>query len=152
MSSFEIHVPCGATVKVVCKEADEEMKVVENGKVIYGNKNNSNKANKSEPASEETSTEEETSGNSDTEENSNDTSENMAGGKRSRRAKGRKANVTRKKQSGGKRGPNAYMKFASKMRPQILKEHPEMKSDVVAVARKIGEKWRALSASEKAKY
>ena len=63
----------------------------------------------------------------------------------------RKNNATRK-QAGGKRGQNGYMKFASKMRPQILKEHPELKSDVVAVARKIGEKWRALSATEKAKY
>jgi hypothetical protein len=44
------------------------------------------------------------------------------------------------------------MKFASKMRPQILKEHPELKSDVVAVARKIGEKWRALSDAEKKKF
>ncbi len=156
MSSFEVHVPCGATVKVICKEADEEMKVVENGKVVYGNNsatkknNNSKNENKPEPAPEETSAEE---GSAAAEENSNDNSENMAGGKRSRRNNARKANATRRKgQAGGKRGPNGYMKFASKMRPQIIKEHPELKSDVVAVARKIGEKWRSLSAAEKAKY
>jgi len=88
--------------------------------------------------------------------------DDMAGGKRSSRKgsrktsrKGsatRKASASRKNQAGGKRGPNGYMKFASKMRPQILKEHPELKSDVVAVARKIGEKWRALSDAEKKKY
>ncbi len=71
---------------------------------------------------------------------------NAIGGKRVSK------NRTAKKSSGGKRAPNPYMKFASKMRPQILKENPEMKSDVVSVARKIGEKWRALSDSEKAKY
>lgn len=54
--------------------------------------------------------------------------------------------------SGGKRRPNGYMKFAAEMRPKILKEHPEMKSDVTQVAREIGKKWRALSAAEKAKY
>lgn len=71
--------------------------------------------------------------------------------KRTRRNNARKNNTTRK-QKGGKRGPNGYMKFASKVRPQILKEHPELKSDVVAVARKIGAKWRAMSDAEKAKY
>ena len=73
-------------------------------------------------------------------------------GKRTRRST-RKTNATRRKrQSGGKRGPNGYMKFANKIRPQILKEHPELKSDVVGVARKIGAKWRAMSDAEKAKY
>jgi hypothetical protein len=51
-----------------------------------------------------------------------------------------------------KREPNGYMKFAAEMRPQILNQHPEMKSDVTQVAREIGKKWRALSADEKAKY
>lgn len=58
----------------------------------------------------------------------------------------------KKTRKAGKRGPNGYMKFAAEMRPQILKENPEMKSDITQVARKIGEKWRALSAAEKAKY
>ena len=58
----------------------------------------------------------------------------------------------KKTRKAGKRAPNPYMKFAAEMRPQILKENPEMKSDITKVARKIGEKWRALNATEKAKY
>lgn len=70
------------------------------------------------------------------------------------------AKQTRKNRKGGKRagtrkgrkGLHGYMKFAAEVRPQILKQHPEMKSDVVKVARKIGEKWRAMSAAEKSRY
>ena len=67
------------------------------------------------------------------------------GGKKSRKTR---KNV--KNQSGGK--TNGYMKFVAKMRPQIIKENPEMKSDVVAVARKLGEKWRSMSDDEKSKF
>ncbi len=159
MSTYEVHVPCGETVKIVCKEADEEMKVMKNGKILYGN--NSNKPspaanNKPEPASSpspEPEPQPKPEPAEATEEKSNDSSEEMAGGKRTRRNNSRKNNATRKNQAGGKkRGPNGYMKFANKIRPQILKEHPELKSDVVGVARKIGEKWRSMSAAEKAKY
>jgi hypothetical protein len=59
---------------------------------------------------------------------------------------------TRKAQKGGKRAMSGYMKFAKEVRPEILKENPAMKSDVVAVARKIGAKWRAMSDAEKQKY
>ena len=154
MSNYEIHISSGDTVKVISGDS-LEMKVMKNGKVLYGNnsppvESQTNNKKDSEPA--EVSTEE-SEPVATPEENSNDSSETMAGGKKSRRNNARKANATRRKnQAGGKRGANGYMKFASKMRPQILKEHPELKSDVVAVARKIGEKWRALSASEKAKY
>lgn len=73
--------------------------------------------------------------------------------RKTRRNNVARKNVTRKAQAGGKkRGPNGYMKFANKIRPQILKEHPELKSDVVGVARKIGAKWRSMSDAEKAKY
>lgn len=65
--------------------------------------------------------------------------------------KGGKRNATRKASGGAKRGPNKYMKFANKIRPQVLKEHPELKSNVIGVARKIGEKWRALSEAEKSR-
>ena len=64
---------------------------------------------------------------------------------------GGKRNATRKASGGAKRGPNKYMKFANKIRPQVLKEHPELKSNIIAVARKIGEKWRALSEAEKSR-
>ena len=56
-----------------------------------------------------------------------------------------------RKQRGGRK-LNGYMKFAQKTRPEILSANPSLRSDVVAVARKIGEKWRALSATEKARY
>lgn len=56
-----------------------------------------------------------------------------------------------RKQRGGRK-LNGYMKFAQKTRPEILRANPSLRSDVVAVARKIGEKWRALSATEKARY
>lgn len=65
---------------------------------------------------------------------------------------GGKRNKTRKAQAGGKRGPNGYMKFAKEMRPKVLKENPSMRSNVVAVAKKIGEAWRALPESERKKY
>lgn len=57
-----------------------------------------------------------------------------------------------RKQNGGKRKLNGYMKFAQKTRPEILRANPSLRSDVVAVARKIGEKWRSLSPAEKARY
>jgi hypothetical protein len=44
------------------------------------------------------------------------------------------------------------MKFAKKVRPEILRQNPALRSDVVAVARKIGAKWRSMSDSEKARY
>jgi hypothetical protein len=57
---------------------------------------------------------------------------------------------TRKKRKSS--GPNGYMKFSKEMRPKILAENPKMKSDVIAVAREIGKKWRALSEEERKKY
>ncbi len=152
MSTYEVHIPSGKRVTIVCNE-DEEMKVLKNGTTVYseGSAAPGNTGSTNAPGSTEETQEEETS---DAENNSNATVENnMAGGKKSRRNNMRKNNVTRRKnQAGGKRGPNGYMKFANKIRPQVLKEHPELKSDVVGVARKIGEKWRSLSAAEKAKY
>lgn len=56
-----------------------------------------------------------------------------------------------RKQKGGRK-LNRYMKFANKVRPEILRANPSLRSDVVSVARKIGEKWRALSDKEKARY
>ena len=66
--------------------------------------------------------------------------------------KGRKTSNARKTRKGGRKGLHGYMKFASEVRPQILKQHPEMKSDVIKVARKIGEQWRRLSPAEKSRY
>ncbi len=51
-----------------------------------------------------------------------------------------------------KREPTAYIKFSNAMRPTILAEHPELASKVTEVAKIVGEKWKALSDAEKAKY
>ncbi len=56
------------------------------------------------------------------------------------------------KKAKGTRKLSPYMKFAQQARKEVLAENPSLKSDVIAVGRKIGEKWRALSAEEKAKY
>lgn len=68
----------------------------------------------------------------------------MVGGKKSKKAK---------RQEGGKtRKLSPYMKFAQEVRPKLVKENPELKSDIPGIGRKIGEMWRALSDSEKARY
>jgi hypothetical protein len=189
MDLYEVHVPCGQKVVVICKENGEDVKILKNGKPIYKENEETKKTNNGagnlprlvengerpnvastqnatslprliengpNPARGNTNQEnqEEVESTPVAEEESETRVENnMAGGKKSRRNNARKNNATRRKaQAGGKRGPNGYMKFANKVRPQILKEHPELKSDVVGVARKIGEKWRALSDAEKKKY
>lgn len=65
---------------------------------------------------------------------------------------GKRFNTTRKAKKSGSKGPNPYMRFANKERAEILRQNPELKSDVKAVARKLGEKWRSMSDSEKAQY
>jgi high mobility group protein B1 len=61
---------------------------------------------------------------------------------------GKRANKTRKnKQEGGKRKLSGYMKFANKMRPQLMKDNPGMK--VPQMGKKLGEMWGKLSDSEK---
>ena len=56
------------------------------------------------------------------------------------------------KKSKGTRKLSPYMKFAQQVRPQIIKNNPNLKSDIIGVGRKIGEMWRGLSDAEKAKY
>ncbi len=75
--------------------------------------------------------------------NANAMNNNLGGGGK----KGKK-----EKKAKGTRKLSPYMKFAQEARPKILKENPEMKSDIIGVGRKIGEMWRALSDDEKAKY
>lgn len=72
---------------------------------------------------------------------------NAQGGKRNRKG----ANKTRKnKQEGGKRKLSGYMKFANKVRPDLMKENPGMPIPKLGSA--IGAKWRALSDAEKKSY
>ena len=177
MDLYEVHVPCGQKVVVICKENGEAVKILKNGKPVYkeneaGKKNNNGNAgapgalgnagasgstgsngNEGAPGVNPAPAAAAIEDVPDQEESDATVGNNMAGGKKSRRNNARKNNATRRKgQAGGKRGPNGYMKFANKIRPQILKEHPELKSDVVGVARKIGEKWRSMSDAEKKKY
>ena len=156
MDLYEVHVPCGQKVVLICKEKGEDVKIFKNGNPIYKENDTvtqSTTPNTAPPLPNKTEVVEEEESTPVEEESETIVENNMAGGKKSRRNTARKNNATRRKnQAGGKRGPNGYMKFANKIRPQILKEHPELKSDVVGVARKIGEKWRALSDSEKKKY
>ena len=71
----------------------------------------------------------------------------VEGGKRNRKG----ANKTRKnKQEGGKRKLSGYMKFANKVRPDLMKENPGMPIPKLGSA--IGAKWRALSDAEKKSY
>jgi len=69
----------------------------------------------------------------------------MAKHTRKNTRKNSRKNGTRK-HKGGARKLNPYMKFAQQERPKILKAHPEMRSDVVSVAKEIGKRWRALKA------
>jgi hypothetical protein len=103
--------------------------------ITIGDKTYSGDVNESTPAN---AGYESTDGSQETNEQTN----NQEGGKRMKKEK--KAKGTRKL--------SPYMKFAQEARPKVLKEHPEMKSDIIGVGRKIGEMWRALSDSEKAKY
>lgn len=60
----------------------------------------------------------------------------------------KKANANKKEKK--PRKLNAYMVFAMEVRESVKKNHPT--ASIIDIAKKIGEKWRALSDSEKAKY
>ncbi len=60
---------------------------------------------------------------------------------------GGKAKKAKKK---GTRKLSKYMIFCQKERDKLLKERPELKSDIPGIGRALGERWRALSDSEKA--
>ena len=63
---------------------------------------------------------------------------------------GGKRKTRRTRKNGGKRALSGYMKFVKAVRPQILKENPRM--EFKDVGKRLGEKWRALSATEKSRY
>ena len=66
----------------------------------------------------------------------------------------KKAKTTKKEKKEKKekkpRKLNAYMVFAMEVRESVKKNHPT--ASITEIAKKIGEKWRAMSDSEKAKY
>lgn len=49
-----------------------------------------------------------------------------------------------------KRPLSGYMKFAQKMRPQIVKDNP--KFSIIEIMKEIAKQWNALSETEKDKY
>ena len=49
-----------------------------------------------------------------------------------------------------KRKPNAYMNFVKKIRPEVVKENPDL--SFTDIGKRLGEMWRALTDDEKKKY
>jgi hypothetical protein len=153
-----ITVSPGEEIRIVCEgDAMNKKNKANNNKGNNGNNkranlnyNNSNAEDMDYLENDDTSNSNSNNGSVyEEEENAN----SISGGKRGRKT--RKASKKGRKgtQKGGKkRGPNGYMKFSAEMRPKIIKEYPELKSDVVSVARKIGEAWRKMSDAEKKKY
>ena len=60
----------------------------------------------------------------------------------------RKEKKTRK----GTRKLSGYMKFVKAKRSEVISENPKMKSDIMAVGKEMGKRWRSMSDAEKAKY
>jgi ubiquitin len=54
------------------------------------------------------------------------------------------------KESKPKRKPNAYMNFVKKIRPEVVKENPDL--SFTDIGKKLGEMWRALTDEEKKKF
>jgi hypothetical protein len=161
-----ITVSPGEEIRIVCEDATTNKKNNKsNNKGGNNNKGNNNKGNNKRANLNYNNS---NADDMDYLENNNNSNNNNApandeeledieevtvGGKRARKTrkiskKGRKGT----QKGGKKRGPNGYMKFSAEMRPKIIKEYPELKSDVVGVARKIGEAWRKMSDAEKKKY
>lgn len=63
---------------------------------------------------------------------------------------GKKGKNATRKQEGGKKKLSGFMKFSKEQRPNIMKENPGI--EFTQVGKKLGEKWRSLSAAEKARY
>lgn len=72
-------------------------------------------------------------------------------GKKSR--KDRKGDtVAQKKTRKGTRKLSGYMKFVKAERGSVISENPKLKSDIMAVGKEMGKRWRSMSDAEKAKY
>jgi len=62
----------------------------------------------------------------------------------------RKSRKNNTMMSGGKRKMNPFMKFAKQERPKIMKSMPG--AAIPAIGKELGNRWRALSEAEKARY
>lgn len=72
--------------------------------------------------------------------------------KSSRKAAKAAVKAEKKKTRKGPRKMSGYMKFASKTRKEIVAENPSMRTDVTAVAKELGKRWRSMSDAEKRKF
>lgn len=60
--------------------------------------------------------------------------------------------VAQKKTRKGSRKLSGYMKFVKAERSRVISENPKLKSDIMAVGKEMGKRWRSMSDAEKAKY
>lgn len=58
----------------------------------------------------------------------------------------------KKKTRKGTRKLSGYMKFVKAKRSEVISENPKLKSDIMAVGKEMGKRWRSMSDAEKAKY
>jgi HMG (high mobility group) box len=60
--------------------------------------------------------------------------------------------ITKEKKEKAKRGPSSFMVFSNEMRPKVIEEFGFEKKEIGNIAKKIGEKWAALSDAQKETY
>jgi hypothetical protein len=76
-------------------------------------------------------------------------------GKKSRKASKVESDTPERKEKKTRKGTrklSGYMKFVKAKRSEVISENPKMKSDIMAVGKEMGKRWRSLSDAEKAKY
>lgn len=62
------------------------------------------------------------------------------------------ARKEKKSKRKGTRKLSGYMKFVKAERSRVIAENPKLKTDIMAVGREMGKRWRAMSDADKAKY
>lgn len=73
--------------------------------------------------------------------------------KKSRKNVGEEAPTRKEKKTRkGTRKLSGYMKFVKAERSRVISENPKLKSDIMAVGKEMGKRWRSMSDAEKAKY
>ena len=72
--------------------------------------------------------------------------------KKSRKAENDAPARKEKKSRKGTRKLSGYMKFVKAERSRVISENPKLKSDIMAVGKEMGKRWRSMSDAEKAKY
>ena len=72
--------------------------------------------------------------------------------KKTRKASNSVERKEKKAKRKGTRKLSGYMKFVKAERARVVSENPKLKSDIMAVGREMGKRWRSMSDAEKAKY